>query len=628
MNFLGNNCKNCWKKGSCKEDKVLGQLKIALVGNPNVGKSVIFNALSGFYAEISNYPGTTVDISTAYMEEGQLIDTPGAYSIGNYTDDEIVTKNILYSADLVINVISAISIERDLFLTQQLIDMDFPLIVVVNQVDEAKLRGIKVDYKKLEELLGVKVIPTVAIRNQGIGEIKKSVANCEYRVSDSKTPYISELFHNIDTPGCEKLVKLTEIESKESENKPERELIYTQRRDRINYITSKVIYEVEKGLDLAEYIGNILLNPVVGIITALAILFLLYQVVGVFVAGEIVDFLSTGINENYIPWISGIVEKYSNIGFINEILVGEFGVLTMTVELTIGVLLPLVTSFYLFLAVLEDSGYMPRLAVLTDRLLSRIGLNGRAVIPLLLGFGCSTMGVITTRILGSKKERIIATALLGLTIPCSAQIGVIIALIAAIGGFKIWLLYILTIFIVMVLAGTFLNMFLKGQSTDFLMDIPPMRLPILKTSLNKVFFRVFNFIKEATPLFLIGSFVVSLLKVTGVLNLIHKILSPIVVHLLQMPEDFANVFIMGMIRRDFGSVEILKMAGLEGNTAVLDPVQIFVAAVVITLFVPCLAVLIVIYKERGFREATLIWLGSFVVSVITGALLIRLGYLF
>ena len=626
MNFLGCKCNGCWKKCGADKCKANGNLKIALVGNPNVGKSVIFNALSGYYADVSNYPGTTVDVSRAYLEVGQLIDTPGAYSIGNYTDDEIVTKNILQTTDLVINVISAISLERDLFLTQQLIDMESPMIIVVNQLDEAKSREIKIDFEELEKLLGVKIIPTTAIKGQGISEIKKSIDYKEYKISPKKTPYIQDLFNNLDISKREKFVKLVEIEATDSENQREREIIYSQRREKINHIVSKVISESENGFDLAEYIGNILLNPFVGIVTAILMFYILYQVIGIFVAEKVVNFVSAAVKDHYSSWISGMVAQFAHQEWLKEILVGEFGILTMTIELLIGVLLPLVASFYLFMAVLEDSGYLPRLAVLTDRLLSKIGLNGRAVIPLLLGLGCTTMGVITTRILGSKRERVIATAILGLTIPCSAQIGVIIALIAAIGGLKIWALYILTIFVVMVLAGTLLNKMLKGQSTDFLIDIPPMRLPIIKNTLNKMFFRLFNFLKEASPMFLVGSLLVSVFKVTGILYLIHKILSPIVVYLLKMPEEFANVFIMGIIRRDFGSVEILKMAGLEGNAGILEPIQIFVAAVTVTLFVPCLAALIVIYKERGFKEASLIWLGSFIISILTGSILVRFLY--
>ena len=627
MDLSGSKCKSCWKKCSAKQCEAFGNLKIALVGNPNVGKSVIFNALSGYYAEVSNYPGTTVDVSRAYLEVGQLIDTPGAYSIGNYTDDEIVTKNILQTANLVVNVISAISLERDLFLTQQLIDMEFPMIIVVNQLDEAKSRGIKIDFEKLEKMLDIKVVPAAAIKGQGLTDIKKAVEGKEYRHSFEKTPFIKEFFKTLDIPICERFVKLAEIESTDTEYQKERDIIASQRREKINRIVSEVISEEENKFELAEYVGNALLNPFVGMASGILMLYLLYQIIGVFIAGNIVDFLSTAVNEHYSTWISGLTGQYVHIEWLKELLVGEFGVLTMTVELVIGVLLPLVTGFYLFMAVLEDSGYLPRLAVLTDRVLNKIGLNGRAIIPVLLGFGCTTMGVITTRILGSKRERIIATALIGLAIPCSAQTGVIIALIAAIGGLKIWALYVLTIFTVMVLAGTLLNKILKGRASDFLIDIPPIRMPIVKNTLNKVFFRVFNFLKEASPMFLVGSLLVSILKVTGGLALFHKALSPIVVYLLKMPEEFANVFIMGMIRRDFGSVEILKMSGIEGNAGVLDPVQIFVAAVAVTLFVPCLAALIMIYKERGFKEASLIWLGSFIASVLTGSILIRLLYL-
>ncbi len=602
--------------------------KIALVGNPNVGKSVIFNALSGFYVEVSNYPGTTVDVSKAFTEFGQIIDTPGAYSLGNYSDDEIVTQNIVRTADIVINVVSALSIERDLFLTRQLIDMEFPVILAVNQMDEAKKRGVDVDCAMLKQILGIQVIPAVAIHKKGISEIINSIKNGEYCISDNKTPYIEELFKDQEISNFDKFQKIIEIESQDSTNQEAKDRIYSQRREIVNNIIAKIIVHTEKKQSLSDFIGNLLLNPALGIATGIGMLYLLFQVLGVFVAGDIVDFLFTALNENYSPWIRGLTENIIPFSFINEILTGEFGVLTMAVEIVLGVLLPLIAAFYLFMAVLEDSGYLPRLAVLTDNILNKIGLNGRAVIPLLLGFGCGAMGTITTRILGSKKERTIATALIGITIPCAAQQAIIIAMVAAIGGLKIWLVYLGCIFAVMVLTGTALDRMIPGKATDLIIDLPPMRVPLLFNTFNKTFFRITHFLGEAVPVFAIGSVIISILSMTGFLNWLQNVLAPVIVNFLQLPAEFSNIFIMGMIRRDFASVGLLGMAGLEESTAVLSDLQILVAAVVVTLFVPCLATLIVIYKERGLKEASLLWIGTFGISILVGAFLTRtLGFI-
>jgi len=619
-------CKSCTKCAcdSGKEEIIAGKLpKIVLVGNPNVGKSVIFNALSGFYVEVSNYPGTTVDVSRAFTEFGEIIDSPGAYSLGNYSDDEIVTQNIVQTADIIVNVVSALCIERDLFLTQQLIDMNFPVILVVNQMDEAAKRGIDIDCEKLENLIGIRVIPAVAIHKKGIAEIINAIKSEEVRFSDNQTPYIKNLFNGQEVSRCDRFSRILEVEGQDSKSPEERAIIYNERRALVNDLAKQVIMHTEKRFRMSDFVGDMLLNPFAGVITALVMLYLLYLVVGVFVSGEIVDFLYGNIEKYYFPWIKGLVTGIIPVSFINEVLVGEFGVLTMTIAIVIGVLLPLITAFYLFMSILEDSGYLPRLAVLTDNILNKIGLNGRAVIPLLLGFGCGAMGTITTRILGSKKERTIATAILGVTIPCAAQQGIIIALIAAIGGFKVWAIYLGVIFMIMVLVGTVLDRLIPGKSTDLIIDLPPMRVPLVYNTCNKTLFRVVNFLREAFPVFAFGSLLISVLYMTGILKWLKQALSPVVVTLLQLPAEFSDIFIMGMIRRDFASVGLLGMAGLEESISVLTDLQIFVASVVITLFVPCIAALIVIYRERGLKEATLLWFGTFAISIIVGAILSR-----
>jgi ferrous iron transport protein B len=616
-------CCNCAGKKNCSDAlKIEEVYKIALVGNPNVGKSVIFNALSGFYAEVSNFPGTTVDISRAFSKEGEIIDTPGAYSLGNYTEDEAVTQQILQEADIVINILSALSIERDLFLTQQMVDLGLPLIIVVNQIDEAEKKGLKIDCARLQDFLGIKVIPTIAIRGQGITEILKSIRNKEYKVSGRKTPAVEKIFQEQNLSGCEKFQKLLEIESNESSDPELKDRIYTERRKIITEIETQVVSEKEKNTDFLEVFGNMLFNPFIGAAAAILLLFLLYQILGVFIAGNIVDFLTKTIDNNYNPWIrnifSGIIPNHS----INEIIVGEFGLLTMTPKLILGVILPLLTGFYLFMAILEDSGYLPRLAILMDNLLSKLGLNGRAVIPVILGFGCSCMGVMTTRILGTKKERTIATAILGLTIPCSAQLGIIIALLSAAGGFKLWIIYIFIVIFILTLTGTVLNKIIPGKVSDLLIDIPPMRMPLFLNTFNKTTFRIVNFLKEAIPMFLAGSLILSILKLVGGLAFLEWAFSPIVKNLLHLPEQFSNAFIMGLIRRDMGATGIIDIADN------LSAIQVLTSAVVLTLFVPCIASLIVIYKERGIKEASFIWAGSFIVAITIGAILTRiLGFI-
>lgn len=618
-------CKDCML-GCAKVNKIRkNDLKIVLAGNPNVGKSVLFNALSGFYVEISNFPGTTVDISRANTEFGELIDTPGAYSLGNYSDDENVTREILKSADVVVNVAGALTLERDLFLTQQLIDIGFPLILVVNQIDEARKNGVRIDCDVLQEDLGIRVIPCVATEKKGIAELTEALLSNDAHISNKVIPAIKEI-RNIDESIAESLSNVLEAEAKDCETKDK---IYSQRKETVLAISKKAVKHCGKNFDILSTIGELLLNPFIGGIVALGLLYLLFQILGVFIAGDVVDFLFNKLDTVYVPIITKIVDKIIVFPLFNQILAGEFGILTMSVKIVFGVLLPLISAFYLFMALLEDSGYLPRLAALADNVLNKIGLNGRAVIPLILGFGCGALGTITTRILGSRKERTIATAILGVTIPCAAQQGIITALLAAIGGFKVWLLYIFIIFVFMVLTGTVLNKLLKGEATDLLIDLPPIRIPLFKNIVEKTFFRVWNFLSEAVPLFIISSVMISVLNFVGFLKWLQQALAPVVVNMLHLPAQFSDVFVMGLIRRDFASVGLLGMAGLEDSARTLSDLQILTASIVVTLFVPCIAALIVIFKERGIKEAVILWLSTFTISVAAGAVVARtFGFLF
>jgi len=592
--------------------------KIVLVGNPNVGKSVFFNRFTGSYVEVSNYPGTTVDISRAVMDNMEIIDTPGIYGIGNYNDEEIIAKNIILQADTIINIVSALSLERDLFLTQQLIDLGFPMIVVLNQIDEAQSKGIKIDVKILENELGVKVFPTIAIKNQGIDDVKNNIVNANPGIIGI---YLDKFLDNTENSQEKRCAKILEYE----DALESRDFIYSERRKRINEIIDKILSETDQGISLSTFIGKLLLNPVIGLISSIIVLFLLYKIIGVFIAGNVVDFLEKKlIIKYYSPWITGIFSHIATFGPINQIFVGEFGLLTMTVQYLLGVLLPLIVGFNIFMAILEDSGYLPRLAVLTDKYLNKIGLNGRAIIPIVLGFGCISMATLTTRILGSKRERTIATAILGLTIPCSAQLGIIVGLIAVSGGFKAWIIYLASIFTIFVLIGTVLNKLLPGKSTDLLIDLPPMRIPVMKNIIDKTYSKTWLFLLEATPLFFLGSFLITMLQITGGLNYIHRILTPLTVNILHLPPETASIFIMGIIRRDFGAAGLAKMAGLGGTHATLSPSQILVSLIVITLFVPCIASVVVLFKEKGFKEASLIWLGSWVMAFIAGGIITRI----
>jgi ferrous iron transport protein B len=595
--------------------------KIVLAGNPNVGKSIFFNFLTGIYVSVSNYPGTTLDISSGKMDNAVVYDTPGVYGVGSINDEERVARDFIMSADIIINVVDASHLERDLFLTQQLIDMGKKVIVALNMMDEVEKNNISIDLEKLEQELGVPVIPTTASKNRGLDKIKSNLTKAAIGNDIFKEDDILKKEFNkaLEISGSREdaLMLLEEDENIRclyQEEFPDlREELYVLRRKRVNSITDKVLSYEQESSKIARKLGRYMLKPITAVPMLLILLYLIYQFIGVFVAQTVVEFTEGYLFvEIYEPIIRNIVNNTIGLdNFFGRIIAGEFGILTMSITYIFGLLLPLVAGFYLLLSILEDSGYLPRIAVLMDRLLQKIGLNGRAIIPMLLGFGCVTMATITTRLLGSKREKIIAIFLLGLAIPCSAQLGVIIGLIAQLNIYYVTV-YVLTIFIVYVLAGTFLNKVLPGESSDLLMDLPPIRMPDLKNVLNKSYQQTTAFVKEAGPIFVLGAAIITIMQSTGALEYITRAAEPIIVHWLGLPPETTTAFVMGIIRRDFGAAGLTSIA--------LSPEQITVSLITLTLFVPCIAAMIIMVKERNLKEAVYIWFGSWITAFITGGL--------
>ncbi|MCF8008306.1 MAG: ferrous iron transport protein B [Halanaerobiales bacterium] len=593
--------------------------KIVLVGNPNVGKSLFFNYLTNTYVTVSNYPGTTLDISTGKYKDYIVLDTPGVYGVSSFNDEELVARDIILSADIIINVVDAVHLERDLFLTQQLLDMGKKIIVALNLMDEAKDRGLDIDIELLEKKLKVKVIPTIATEKFNFKKIEEYIAKAKRGQDSLKDKFEKELLEinkDIDNRAAALLIlegdkNIALLHNTKEQNL--REDIYKSRREYVDSIVKEVVTKNETKNSFSDFVGSLILKPLTGIPILFIILYLLYQFIGVFVAQTLVGYTEELIMIKYYqPFIIDLVGNFVNVqSILGKILVGEFGVLTMTTTYIIGLLLPLVAGFYFFLSILEDSGYMPRIAALVDRGLNYIGLNGRAIIPMLLGFGCVTMATVTTRLLGSKREKIIAIFLLGLAIPCSAQLGVIAGLIAPL-GFKFFMIYIITIFAVYAISGTFLNKVLPGESTDLLIDLPPVRMPKILNVLNKTYLKSKYFIFEAGPIFALGAVVITLMKELNILEKIQNTVAPLIIGWLKLPKEATDAFIMGIIRRDFGAAGLYSLS--------LTNEQTLVSLIVITLFVPCIAAMLVMIKEQGIKQALIVWLGSWFAAFTVGGI--------
>ncbi len=597
--------------------------KIVLVGNPNVGKSVYFHRLTGQYVDVSNFPGTTMEFICSRFGSDFLVDTPGVYGLSSFTPEEAHTRDEVLSADLVINVVDAVHLYRDLFLTCQLADAGVPMVVVLNMVDELQARGLEVDAGELERLLGVPVVPAVAVTGKGVDRLKERLA--EARPGRCDPVVESQLSRYPGLSRAEALLVLEgdpEVSARHGlEPGREKESIYAARRKRVNETASAVLVERGGDTSFAVRLGHWLINPVTGIPALLFTLWLIYGLVGVFLAQVVVGFTEETIMAGYYEpvvrsFLSGFIDLDSPVG---TILAGQFGLLTMAVTYLLGLLFPLVAGFYLVLSLLEDSGYLPRIAILTDRVMSYLGLNGQAIIPLILGFGCVTMAIITTRMLTSERERSIATFLLALSVPCSAQLAFVAAILGTLGvGYL--LLYCLLIVCIILGAGTVLGRIIPGQSVPLLLDLPTMRFPRAGNVLLKTWSRTFGFLKEAFPIFLGGAFLLSLLRVTGTMEWIERAMQPLTVGWLLLPGDTAYAFIMGFIRRDFGTAGIMDIP--------MEPLQKFIALVTLTLIVPCIATTMVIFKERGWRKGAAIWISILVLAFLVGGLLAHLVYFF
>ncbi len=611
-------------------------IRVALVGNPNVGKSVIFNYLTGIYVDVSNYPGTTIEISRARIKDSpelefEITDTPGVYGISDTNDEERATKQYVMSADLIINVASALSLGRDLFLSRQLADMGKPMILVINQIDEANSRKLEINTELLSKELGVNIVSTVATQHINLDKIKNAILSTYYPQTNNilsfKTGKVSEIVsEKLKRFEGEALTRSEALAMAEAEPKL-REEIYRQRRQEVNELTERCVSKIS--FSKRDFLGRLLLNPIVGSIVAASILYLfLYLFLGSFIAGTVVDIIEKGFfNKYYEPIVRDLVslalpiargDVLNNIDLktaIGTVIAGDYGLLTLTITYLYGLLLPLVFGFYLGLALLEDSGYLPRLAVLADGILSGLGMNGRAIIPLILGGGCVTMATVTTRLLKNDKEKLITMTLLGLSIPCSAQLGVIQGLLMRVGGISPWLIWTGTLVIIFSLTGTLMNKLIPGKSGDFISDIPPMRIPSIQNIWKKTYSRTSVFMNEATPAFFLAALAVGLLQVSGSLIYIINAIKPLISNVLLLPPEVTISFILGMIRRDFGAFGLLSIP--------MTAVQTVTACVVLTLFVPCIATVAVMIKEKNLATASAIWFSSWILALLVGGLLAR-----
>jgi ferrous iron transport protein B len=631
--------------------------KVILVGNPNVGKSVIFNYLTGAYRVVSNYPGTTVEVSSgsAVLKSGRytVLDTPGVNNLIPNSEDEKVTRDILLSEEKysVISVLDAKNLKRGLMIALQLVEMGVPLLVVVNMIDEARSRGIDIQIEALEDVLGVRVIASVATRKKGLEQISAKLPEARgskfrFRYSPDIEEAVAALLPLLPrAPISERSIALMLLSGDETlrpwlEEKTDpatiRELeavcsrfqgrfaeplgyrINVERLARVEALLPAVYF---KGSETTRHWGPLLAewstHRVYGWLGLGLVLYLSYWIVGVLGAEIAVNFLEKVVFGTYInPWVSRWFKALVPIPFIQDLVVGDYGILTMALTYALALILPIVTLFFLIFGFLEDSGYLPRLAVMSNRVFRLMGLNGKAILPMILGLGCDTMATMTTRILETPKDKIIVTLLLALGVPCSAQLAVVLGMLS---GFSVWVIvfWVAIIVGVIMLVGFLAARVIPGESTGFILELPPLRWPQMGNILIKTLSRLEWYLQEAVPLFILGTLVLFTLDKTGALATLEREARPLVVWWLGLPAESTGAFIIGFLRRDYGAAGFFNLA----RQGLLSQNQILVALVTITLFVPCIANFFVIIKERGWKAALAIVGTVIAMALLVGGLL-------
>jgi ferrous iron transport protein B len=562
---------------------------ILLVGNPNVGKSVLFSRLTGVRTTVSNYPGTTISYTRGFTKLGEekleVIDVPGTYTLEPASEAEEIALRMLKNGDVIINVVNAINLERSLYLTLQLLEKDIPVVVALNLWDDTKHRGIHIDLEKLEASLGVPVVPTVAVAGEGIKDLVESIP----RASSPDAPVRSR---------DERWVAIGEII------------------DQVQHIRHRHHTWLERVQDAS-------VKPLTGGLIAIAILvlsFLVVRFIGESLIGYLLEPLFNRLWAPVVLWISTLL---GGSGFLHDVVVGKlvggevnfvesFGLISSGLYVPLAMVLPYIFSFYLVLGLLEDVGYLPRLAVLMDTIMHWLGLHGYAIIPTLLGLGCNVPAVLSTRILESKRERFIASTLVSIAVPCAALQAMIFGLVGQRGGQYVVIVYG-TLFAVWVILGIILNHSIKGFSPELLIEIPPYRIPPWRIVLQKMWMRIYGFLAEAIPIILGAIVVINMLYFFGVFNAIANLTAPVVSGLLGLPKEAITSLVIGFLRKD---VALGMLASLS-----LTAKQLVVASVVLAMFFPCIATFVVLLRELGVLNMCKAAGVMIATALITGGLL-------
>jgi len=555
--------------------------KIVLMGNPNVGKSVVFSRLTGANVISSNYPGTTVDFSKGKMKlkekTVEIIDAPGTYSLEPSNRSEQVAVKMLQDADIIINVLDSTNLERNLYLTLELLEQEIPVVLALNLWDEARHLGIHIDEKKLAILLGIPVVPIVALTGEGIKDL---------------------------------VLKLQQTKPQKANKKRSDENRWIE----IGHIIREVETVEHRHHLLRDRLSDLTIKPLTGLPIALAIIFFSFWIVRL-IGETLITFLFNPFFETFYKPLALELGEFLGDGFLYNFLISQtygeiefveaLGMLTTGVYVPLAMVLPYIIAFYFILSLLEDTGYLPRLATLVDNIFHKLGMHGYGIVPVFLGLGCNVPGMLATRSLETRKQRFIAATLLSIAVPCMAQTSLIFAIFSnpklqqnlAYSPIVYILLVFTTLLVLYFVVGFILNKFIKGESPEIFLEIPSYRIPHFKTMIKKTWMRIRWFIKDALPWMFLGVFLINILYTIGFIDLLASFFEPIMEGLFKLPGETSIVLLSGFLRKDLAVGTLLSF-----STGTFSAMQLVIIATMLTIYFPCIATFAVMMKELGIKD--------------------------
>lgn len=630
---------------------------VAMAGQPNSGKSTLFNQVAGYKTVTSNFPGKTVKYTKTKVHfSGQvldIVDLPGTYSLTSFDLAEVEARKYLMKkeANVVVNVMDASLLSRSLELTLQIVELDVPMIVCLNMMDEAERKGIHIDTQALESILGVPVVSAVAVKGKGVREVfRAAIETAESRKNPRKIEYskdIEEVVLNlrkvienqstklkipprlfalkllendkyflkyIESPQILETVKSFQKKLEESHGRPSDVVISSERHAQAMNIFEQVAKVTKPEISMRDRLDDILMHKYLGYISLAVILYTFFNVV--FGIGQLLESFILDFFESVTPllslYMSGLLLKV-----VEGVVEGFAG--------GIGIVLPYLVPFLLGLALLEDAGYLPRIAFLMDTFLHRIGLHGKAVIPLILGYGCTVPAIMATRILESERDRFI-TAVISTLIPCAARTTIILGLVAFFISANAALGVYLFNLTVIVGLGLVLSRFMPEVTPGLILEMPSYHVPAAKSVILKTWLRVREFIYIAWPLLMGGSVVLALMNYFGLDTYINRGLSPLTL-LLGLPMAVGVTLVFGILKKELSLVMLIQALGTSRLLQVLTKTQILTFAVFVIFYVPCVATLGVLFREFGLRKTVYITAMTGGVAIFL-ALMVRIGGIF